>query len=489
MKIPRPKDPIDVGEAKRLLDSGLTLVGIGQRLGYRAASVARALRVAGVKIQRRRSPIKTEADRRLQITWRSIVARCTRPRDPLYARYGARGVRICGAWHDFVVFRDWARAHGWKPGLSLGLDVWEFGYAPGNCTWVSRSESIQQGILDGPKGALWGITAFGETKTASAWADDRRCTVGAQGLLERLERGLDPERAITLPQFAERRITGSRRSRPARKGSGRHPSRAIDWDKVRELYVKKGLDVAETALALDASYHGVLRGLRQRGWLIEHETVPWTKLQHGRHLHRAWLSMRERCRSPAHPEYAKVGGRGIRTCTEWEDFGAFHAWALRSGYRPGLCLARLDRARDYAPSNCRWLTRQEMSNRILPKISRKTRWTFTAFGETKGPTAWSRDRRCAVSLTGLVDRLRGGWKPEEAIVTPSKTGPEEPLVWVTAFGESKGVEDWVRDRRCRVGPSSLRKRLREGVPAELAITAPPFRVPVKKGRTERGGGR
>jgi hypothetical protein len=79
-------------------------------------------------------------------------------------------------------------------------------------------------------------------------------------------------------------------------------------------------------------------------------------------------------------------------------------------------------------------------------------------------------------MSGLVLRLKRGWRVEDAILTPSRTGPAEPVVWVSAFGETKGVEDWVRDRRCRVGPSSLRRRLREGVPAEVAITAPPFQA-------------
>ena len=45
-------------------------------------------------------------------------------------------------------------------------------------------------------------------------------------------------------------------------------------------------------------------------------------------------------------------------------------------------------------------------------------------------------------------------------------------MWVTAFGQTRGVEDWARDRRCRVGRTSLRERLRKGMPAEVAITAP-----------------
>lgn len=465
---------MDVEEVRRLhLEEGLPVAEIARRLDYQAHSVARALRRAGVRIRRRRPLVSTERDRRLHITWRSIVGRCTRRSDRLYARYGARGVRIFAPWSDFEVFRSWALASGWKPGLSLGLKVRSKGYAPGNCAWIPRGENIKRGILAGPRGASWGITAFGDTKTALAWAQDPRCTVGAQGLLDRLARGMRPELAINAPRFSDSTRVGLSKRRPRR---GSRPRRVIDWDRVRDLHVEKRLDVSETALALDASYHAVLRGLRERGWLIEHKGVPWSKLRYGRLLHKTWGNMFERCQRVAHPQYGKVGGKGIKVCEQWGDFGAFHAWALRSGYRPGLCLTRVERRQDYGPANCHWITRQEMSKSVEPTISRKPRWTVTAFGETKGPYAWSRDRRCSVSISGLVVRLRHGWKPEEAIVTPSKTGPKEPAVWVTAFGETKGVEDWVRDRRCRVGPASLRARLRKGVPAEIAITAEPFRV-------------
>ena len=43
---------------------------------------------------------------------------------------------------------------------------------------------------------------------------------------------------------------------------------------------------------------------------------------------------------------------------------------------------------------------------------------LVAFGEKNGITAWTRDRRCKIGLTGLAQRLRRGWKAEEAIATP-----------------------------------------------------------------------
>ena len=288
MKVPKPKPPIDVDEARHLhLEEGLAVAEVARRLGFKAKSVSNALRRAGTKIRHQRAMVATERGRRLHITWRSILARCTLPSDPLYERYGARGVRICDEWLEFAAFRRWALAHGWKPGRSLGLDVQERGYSPGNCAWISRSENIARGILDGPTGSRWGITAFGETKSALAWADDPRCAVGGQGLLDRLARGMSPEEAIRAPLFS---VRGTQFQPPKRKRR-RKEYAPIDWDRAHELHVEKGLDVAEVALLLDASYHGVLRGLRQRGWLVAEDHGAWRKLPHARLLRKAWQSI------------------------------------------------------------------------------------------------------------------------------------------------------------------------------------------------------
>lgn len=104
------------------------------------------------------------------------------------------------------------------------------------------------------------------------------------------------------------------------------------------------------------------------------------------------------------------------------------------------------------------------------------RWTITAFGETKGPTAWSRDPRCQVNLRALLNRLRAGWDPEEAITTTPlgrNHGPR-PTRLVRAFGEVKGATAWSRHTCCKVTLVTLIRRLDRGVPAEEAITTPPF---------------
>ena len=73
---------------------------------------------------------------------------------------------------------------------------------------------------------------------------------------------------------------------------------------------------------------------------------------------------RQRCNNPAHRNYHRYGGRGIRVCEEWENnTGAFIEWALSHGYRDGLTLDRIDNDGNYCPENCQWITAAENSRK------------------------------------------------------------------------------------------------------------------------------
>ncbi len=60
-----------------------------------------------------------------------------------------------------------------------------------------------EAILSGPQRPgeerLRMVTAFGETKMSSEWAKDPRCTVSLTAICQRLDRGMDPEVAISAP--------------------------------------------------------------------------------------------------------------------------------------------------------------------------------------------------------------------------------------------------------------------------------------------------
>lgn len=50
------------------------------------------------------------------------------------------------------------------------------------------------------------ITGWGETRSLIAWAEDERCVVSVRTLRRRLEKGVDPEVALTLPPVSGKRL-------------------------------------------------------------------------------------------------------------------------------------------------------------------------------------------------------------------------------------------------------------------------------------------
>jgi hypothetical protein len=87
-------------------------------------------------------------------------------------------------------------------------------------------------------------------------------------------------------------------------------------------------------------------------------------------LYGVWTSMRARCENESHARYKDYGGRGIRVCTEWQEYPTFREWAFLAGYRKGLTLDRTNNDGDYEPTNCRWATyKEQANNRRKPNVS------------------------------------------------------------------------------------------------------------------------
>ena len=90
---------------------------------------------------------------------------------------------------------------------------------------------------------------------------------------------------------------------------------------------------------------------------------------HGTRLYTMWKNIRQRTngksKSPRNRTYVE---RGIKVCSEWDDFTAFRAFALSHGYRDDLTIDRIDPMGNYCPENVRFIPASEQSkNRIYTK--------------------------------------------------------------------------------------------------------------------------
>lgn len=206
-----------------------------------------------------------------------------------------------------------------------------------------------------------------------------------------------------------------------------------------------------------------------------------TKTTHGLSKHPLYLvyhEMLRRCYVPTNHGYKDYGGRGITVCDEWqENFVTFFEWAIEAGWEEGLSLDRKKNNNGYSPKNCRFATRG-----VQNRNTRRNKM-ITAFGETKCLFDWGKDPRCVVTVWALRSRLdRGKWADMEAMITTPQTpkleiaGNTKSNRMLTAFGETKCLNAWLRDERCTVKVDSLRDRLDKRWDHEKAISFPARRV-------------
>lgn len=107
-----------------------------------------------------------ESHTRLFKTWCSMRERCTYPRNNHYHIYGGRGIKVCDEWQEFIPFRDWALANGYRDDLTIDRIDPDGNYCPENCRWTdakTQANNKRNNRL---------IEYKGQTKTLAQWCRD-----------------------------------------------------------------------------------------------------------------------------------------------------------------------------------------------------------------------------------------------------------------------------------------------------------------------------
>lgn len=478
----RPRrPPVDWDEAKRLYEEeGWTFARLARHFGYSFDGFRRGLVQRGV-VPRATTREHDAVERAARAAWKLMRRRCLSRAAREYSLYGGRGVTIAPEWDKFEQFHAWARDAGFGPSSRLVLAEGATSFSPAACHVVGREEARARRFLLHPPAPRRLVTAFGETKGVMAWARDARCKVGASTLKARLQHGIEPEAALTslpghpLPVPGNQRCP--RRSRPP-----------IDWAEARRLYEAEHVSMAAAARAVHASLPGVANAFRRLGVQLR-RPLDLSRSAAGEALRQKWRSLISRCTNPRDEAYAQHGAKGVIVAESWSSFEAFYRWAIDAGWKPGLALIRIDRAGPYSPANCRIVTRSEAA-REVPAMRKPlpSKIRITAFRETMGAFDWARDPRCKVTGAVLLERVRGGWHPEDAISTPPESaGTHHESRFIDAFGETKSLSAWTRDPRCRVTVTGLALRLDRGISPEDAITVP-SRRPIRSARAHHARG-
>lgn len=138
--------------------------------------------------------------------------------------------------------------------------------------------------------------------------------------------------------------------------------------------------------------------------------APKNKTHGARHTRAfsSWWNMKSRCERPNSRYYADYGGRGIKVCARWQDFGNFLS---DMGQPPdGHTLEREDNNGNYEPGNVRWSDRKGQAN------NRRSNVFYEVDGVTKTLQQWADE--VGLGRSTISARIKAGWPPEMAIRTP-----------------------------------------------------------------------
>lgn len=100
-------------------------------------------------------------------------------------------------------------------------------------------------------------------------------------------------------------------------------------------------------------------------------------------LHRTWSNMRSRCNNPNDQHFKYYGAKGIKICSEWDDFMVFREFALEKGYTDELTIDRIDPAGNYEPDNIQFIPNEINAGKDKIVISKEKYFIMKQENEEK----------------------------------------------------------------------------------------------------------
>lgn len=133
---------------------------------------------------------------RVYRVWQTMKERCTNPHNKSYARYGARGIKVCAEWTNS--FENFLRDMGNpETGLSLERINNNGDYCPQNCKWASSLEQANN------KRNNKLLEFNGKKQTLAQWS--RELNFNYHSIKKRLLDGWHTERAFIEPIKKQRK--------------------------------------------------------------------------------------------------------------------------------------------------------------------------------------------------------------------------------------------------------------------------------------------
>lgn len=126
---------------------------------------------------------------RLYEIWSGMKKRCYNKNAVQYKDWGGRGIKVCKKWHAFKAFYEWAKANGYKDGLTIERINNDRGYSPNNCTFIPKAKQSRN-----RRNSIF-LTHNGTTRTIAGWS--RHLNIHRETIKRRINLNWPIEKILT----------------------------------------------------------------------------------------------------------------------------------------------------------------------------------------------------------------------------------------------------------------------------------------------------